>query len=83
VRQLGLGGPRGGADSFLRLFAAEALGATLAVRGRTRVLLIERLLSARGAANSVDVASVDFKAYFGAFFRAFFAGGTILGNTST
>ena len=27
----GLGGPGGGVDSFLYLFAAEALGATLAV----------------------------------------------------
>jgi hypothetical protein len=32
ARWLGLGGPGGGgADGFLRLFAAEALGATLAV----------------------------------------------------
>ena len=42
ARWLGLGGPRGGgADGFLRLFAVEALGVTLAVRRRARVLLIE------------------------------------------
>jgi len=47
-------------------------------------LLIERVLLAGGAANSVNITSVNFKAYFrafsGAFFGAFFAGGIILGN---
>ena len=81
ARQLGLGSPRGGGvDGFLRLFAVEALGAILAVRRRARVLLIERVLLAGGAANSVNVAGVNFKAYFAGFFAGFFAGTIILEN---
>jgi hypothetical protein len=72
ARWPGLGGPGGGVDGFLRLFA-EALGATLAVRERARVLLIgatlavrvrERVLPAGGAADGVDVTGVDFEACF-------------------
>ena len=37
-------------------------------------MLIERVLPAKGAADSVSVASVNFKAYFAGFFAGFFAG---------
>ena len=43
-------------------------------------MLIERVLLARGAANSVNVAGVNFKAYFAGFFAGFFAGTIILKN---
>ena len=76
-----LGGLRGGGvDGFLHLFivgalgASGALGVTLAVYKRAWVLLIERVLLARGAANSTDVASINFKACFAGFFAGFFAG---------
>ena len=45
-------------------------------------MLIERVLLAGGAANSVNVAGVNFKAYFAGFFAGFFAGTVILGNAS-
>ena len=80
ARWPGLGSPRERADGFLHLFAAEASGATLAVHKRARVLLIERVLPARAAADGVNIASVDFKACFAGFFAGFFAGTIILGN---
>jgi hypothetical protein len=43
-------------------------------------LIIERVLLARGAADGVNVAGVDFEACFMAFFAAFFVGTIILGN---
>ena len=83
ARWPGLGGPGGGeVDGFLRLFAAEASGATLAVHKQARVLLIEQVLPAGGAVNGVNVASVDFKACFAGFFAGFFAGTTTPGNAS-
>ena len=81
ARWLGLGGPRGGGvDGFLRLFVVEALGVILAVYKQARVLLIERVLLARGAADGVNVAGVNFKACFAGFFAGFFAGTVTLGN---
>lgn len=62
------------AKGALCLFTAEALGTTLAVREQARVLLIERVLPAGGAANGINVAGVDFKACFAGFFAGFFAG---------
>ena len=53
---------------------------TLAVYRRAWVLIIERVLPAGGAANGVNVAGVDFEAYFVAFFTAFFAGTITPGN---
>ena len=83
ARWPGLGGPGGGGvDGFLRLFAVEALGVTLAVCRQARVLLIERVLPAGGAADGVNVAGVDFEACFMAFFAGFFAGTTTPGNVS-
>ena len=43
-------------------------------------MLIERVLLAIGAANSVNVTSVNFKAYFAGFFAGIFAGTIILEN---
>jgi hypothetical protein len=57
-----------------------ALGVILVVRKLAWVLLIEQVLLARGVANSVNVASVDFNACFAGFFAGFFAGTIILGN---
>ena len=83
ARWPGLSSPRGeGADGFLHLFAAEASGATLAVHKRARVLLIERVLPARGAADGVNIAGVDFKACFAGFFAGFFMGTTTPENAS-
>ena len=43
-------------------------------------MLIERVLLARGAADGINVASVNSKACFVGFFVGFFAGTIILGN---
>jgi hypothetical protein len=45
-------------------------------------LLIEQVLPAKGAANNINIASVDFKAYFIGFFTGFFTGTTTPGNAS-
>ena len=54
----------------------KSLKMTLLVYKQARALLIKQVLLARGAANSINIISVNFKAYFRAFFRAFFTGGT-------
>ena len=43
-------------------------------------MLIEQVLPARGAANGINIASIDFKAYFAGFFAGFFAGTATPGN---
>ena len=45
---------------FLCLFAVKALKMTLAVYRWAWVLLIERVLPAKGAANGVNITNVDF-----------------------
>ena len=81
ARWPGLGGPRGEeADSFLHLFAVEASEVTLAVHKQAQVLLIKQVLPAKGAANGVNITSIDFKACFVGFFAGFFAGTATPGN---
>ena len=62
---LGLGGPRGGqADGLLCLFAVKASGVISAVYKWAQVLLIDRVLPAGGVADGVNVAGIDFRAYY-------------------
>ena len=58
----------------------KALKMTLLVYKQARALLIKQVLLARGAANSINITRVNFKAYFIGFFKGFFAGITTLKN---